>query len=105
MILLHLTDFGQLSFHSGGSDSKEFAMQKTWVQSWVGKIPWRREWLPTPVFRLGEFQEQRSLVVYSPWDCKVLNTTEQLTLSLSLNTFLFNYLWLCWVFVAAWAFL
>ena len=26
------------------------AMQETWVQSWVGKIPWRREWLHTPVF-------------------------------------------------------
>ena len=24
---------------------------------WVGKIPWRREWLPTPVFLPGEFQE------------------------------------------------
>ena len=22
---------------------------------WVGKIPWRREWLPTPVFCPGEF--------------------------------------------------
>ena len=21
---------------------------------WVGKIPWRREWLPTPVILLGE---------------------------------------------------
>jgi len=21
----------------------------------VGKIPWRREWLPTPLFLLGEF--------------------------------------------------
>ena len=26
------------------------AMPETWVQSWVGKIPWRRERLPTPVF-------------------------------------------------------
>ena len=23
--------------------------------SWVRKIPWRREWLPTPVFFPGEF--------------------------------------------------
>ena len=28
---------------------------------WVGKIPWRREWLPTPVFLPGEFHGQRSL--------------------------------------------
>ncbi|KAB0351655.1 hypothetical protein FD754_016512, partial [Muntiacus muntjak] len=26
---------------------------------WVGKIPWRREWLPTLVFLLGEFQKSR----------------------------------------------
>ena len=28
---------------------------------WVGKIPWRREQLPTPVFWPGEFHGQRSL--------------------------------------------
>ena len=28
---------------------------------WVGKIAWRREWLPTPVFLPGESHEQRSL--------------------------------------------
>ena len=28
---------------------------------WVRKIPWRREWLPTPVFLPGEFHGQRSL--------------------------------------------
>ena len=38
-------------------------MQKTCVQPWVRKIPWRREWLPTPVFLSGEFHGQRSLVV------------------------------------------
>ena len=28
---------------------------------WVGKIPWRRAWQPTPVFLPGEFHGQRSL--------------------------------------------
>ena len=28
---------------------------------WAGKIPWRREWLPTLVFLPGEFHGQRSL--------------------------------------------
>ena len=28
---------------------------------WLEKIPWRREWLPTPVFLPGEFHGQRSL--------------------------------------------
>ena len=35
-----------------------------------GRFPWRREWLPTPVFLLGEFYGQRSLVGYSPWGLK-----------------------------------
>ena len=32
-----------------------------------GKIPWRREWQPTPVFLPREFHGQRSLVGYGPW--------------------------------------
>ena len=31
---------------------------------WVGKIPWRRKWQPTPVFLPGESQGQRSLAGY-----------------------------------------
>ena len=45
--------------------------------SWVGKIPWRRERLPTPVFWPGEFHG-----LYSPWGQKVLGMTERLSLSL-----------------------
>ena len=45
------------------------------------KIPWRRDWLPTPVFLLGESHGQRSLGCYSPWGCKESDTTEQLTFS------------------------
>ena len=33
---------------------------------WVGKIPWRRAWQPTPIFLPGESHGQRSLVGYSP---------------------------------------
>ena len=47
----------------GGSDGKESA--------WVRKIPWRMEWLPTPVFLPGEFHGQRSSVGYSPWGHRV----------------------------------
>ena len=63
------------------------AMWETWVESlgWedpqVGKIPWRREWLPTPVFLPGESHGQRSLVGYSSQDCKESDRTEWLTLS------------------------
>ena len=48
---------------------------------WVGKIPWRREWLLTPVFLPVEFHGQRSLVGYSPWGRKEADTTEGLTFS------------------------
>jgi len=37
---------------------------------WVGKIPWRRAWQPTPVFLPGEFHGERSLVGYSLWGHK-----------------------------------
>ena len=45
---------------------------------WVGKIPWRRKWQPTPVFLPGEFHGQRSLADYNPWGCKESDTTERL---------------------------
>ena len=35
------------------------------LDPWVGKIPWRREQLPTPEFWPGEFHG-----LYSPWGCK-----------------------------------
>ena len=49
----------------------------------VGKIPWRREWLPTAVLLSGEFHGQRSLGRYSPWGCKKSDTAKWLALSLS----------------------
>ena len=45
---------------------------------WVGKIPWRRKWQPTPVFLPGESHGWRSLVAYSPWSHKDSDTTERL---------------------------
>ena len=42
---------------------------------WVGKIPWRREWQPTPIFLPGEFHGQRSQVLYSPWGYKASDMT------------------------------
>ena len=40
---------------------------------WVGKIPWRRKWQPTPVFLPGKSHGQKSLVGYSPWGCREFN--------------------------------
>ena len=52
------------------------AMWETWVGSLGWEDPWRREWLPIPVFLPGEFHGQKSLVSYSPWGPKESDTTE-----------------------------
>ena len=46
------------------------------MDPWVGKIPWRRKRVPTPVFWPVEFHG-----LCSPWDHKESDTTEQLLLS------------------------
>ena len=43
---------------------------------WVGKIPWRRERLPIPIFLTEEFPG-----LYTPWGHKESDTTKQLSLS------------------------
>ena len=55
------------------------AMWETWIPSWVGKIPWRRNWQATPVFLPGESRGQRILVGCSAWVCKESDMTKQLT--------------------------
>ena len=46
-------------------------MQETWVWSLGQEIPWRKEWIPIPVFLLAEFRGQRSLEGYSAWGSRV----------------------------------
>ena len=58
------------------------ATRRPGFDPWVRKIPWRRKWQPTPVYLPGESHGQRSLVGYSPWHCKGLDMTEQLTYTL-----------------------
>ena len=48
-----------------------FVSQRSEFDPWVGKIPWRRERLPTPVFWPREFHG-----LYSPWGRKESDTTE-----------------------------
>ena len=67
----------------GGSDGKESA-----CNAGVRKIPWRREWLPTPAFLPVAFHGQKSLADYSSWGCKELDITEQLTHKRSEDDFL-----------------
>ena len=54
------------------------AMRETWVRSLGREDPWRRKSQPTPVLLPGKFHGQRSLVSYSPWDCKESDKTEKL---------------------------
>ena len=56
------------------------SMQTPGFNPWVGKISWRREWLPTTVCWPGEFHG-----LYSPWGCKESDVTEQLLLTHSLT--------------------
>ena len=43
-----------------------------------GKIPWRRTWLPTPIFLPREWTEE--LVGYNSWGHKESDTIERLIL-------------------------
>ena len=65
----------------GGARSKETTCQcrihkRPGFHPWVGKIPCRRAWQPTPVFLPGESHGQRSLAGYSPWSHKESGKTE-----------------------------
>ena len=46
------------------------------LDPWVGKIPWRRKWQPTPAFLPGESQGWGSLVVCRPCGSTESDTTE-----------------------------
>ena len=52
---------------------------------WVGKIPWRKKWQPTPVLLPGKSHGRRSLVGYSPWGLEESERTERLHFHFSLS--------------------
>ena len=67
----------------GGASGKESLCQcrshrRHGFHPWVGNIPWRRKWQPTPVLLPGKSHGQRSLGGRSPQGCKELETSEQL---------------------------
>ena len=61
------------------------AMQEIRVHSWVGKIPWRRKWQPTPVFLPGKSHGRQSLIEYRPRGSKKVRQDRATSLSLSLS--------------------
>ena len=69
------------TFNSGTS-GKESACQcrrhkRQPLSPWVGKIPWRRKWQPTPVFLPRKIHGLRSLAGYRSWGHKESDTTER----------------------------
>ena len=69
-----------LTFPGGSEDKESASVQELQLDAWVGKIPWRRKWPPTPVFLPGESHRQRSLVGYSLWGHTESDMTKRLTL-------------------------
>ena len=72
----------------GGSARIRLQCRRCVFDPWVGKVPWRKKWQPTPVFLPGKFHGQKSLVGYSPWSCKESDTDEQLNTHTCLWSFL-----------------
>ena len=65
----------------GGSDGRVFLQsRRPRFDPWVGKISWRREWLPTLVFLPGELHGQKRLAGHNSWDHKEADRTERLTI-------------------------
>ena len=77
-ILVYRVFISLMDFPDSSVD-KRICLQcrRPWFSPWVGKIPWRRERLPTPVFWPGKFHG-----LYSAWGHKVVDNTEQLSLYL-----------------------
>ena len=72
----------QASFQGGASGKEPTCHCRRWTRCgfdpWVGEIPWRRKWQPTLVLLPGKSYGWRSLVGYTPWSNKELDTTEWL---------------------------
>ena len=69
----------QLSGKKSACSSDCRRLRRHGFNPWVRKTFWMRKWQPTPVFLLGKFHGQRTLMGYSPWGCKMSDTTEWLT--------------------------
>ena len=72
-----LPKLGTASAPQDGRADTRWHQQEASFNPWVGKILWRKERLPTPIFWPEEFHG-----LYNPWGCKELDTTGRLPLSL-----------------------
>ena len=85
--------YTHLSDSPGDTSGKESACQcrrrkRRKLDPWVGEIPWRRKWKPTPVFFSEKSNGWRSLAHCSPWGHKELDTTKQLSTGFSVLYYL-----------------
>ena len=74
-IKLLTKSFSSLDSFPGSTNCHNLKCGRPGFDPWVGKMPWRKETLPTPVFWPGE-----SHGLYSPRGCKESDTTERLSL-------------------------
>ena len=75
-----LVKSGLPTWQSGKESACQCRRRKRRVfDPWVGKIPWRKKWQPTPVFLPEEPHGQRQLVGYSPCGCKEMDVLEHST--------------------------
>ena len=87
-ITKNLTNLSDFQFHKGfpggllvkNLPANAGESKRHGFDPWVGKIPQRRKWQPTPVFLPGKSYGQRSLVGYSPQGHKELETADQLNM-------------------------
>ena len=76
--------------HSSVGKESACRYRRPGFDPWVGKIPQRRKWQPTPVFLPGESHGQRSLAGYSPWGRKNRSGLSDKTTTLYTSMSMFN---------------
>ena len=79
--IFKLYKFYQVSLDILGSLNGSRVCLQCWrpgFDPWVRKIPWRRKWQSTLVILPRTFHGRSSLIGYSPWCGKELDTTERL---------------------------
>ena len=76
---LKVSVFGSPGSSVGKSSPANVGDTRHGFSSWVGEIPWRKKWQPTPVSLPGKCHGQRSLAGCSPWPHRESGTTERLT--------------------------
>ena len=72
---------GSRDAHPSDASGKEPTCQgrKDKFDAWIGKIPWRRKWQPTPVSAWIIPWTEKPSGLYSQWDCRVESWLKQLS--------------------------